>query len=59
MKADALTLTATLNYSDADYYTIPQYQRPYTWTDEEYDTLMKDLLEAYDGYKKTKRPHQL
>ena len=50
MKADALTLGAALNSSEVDFYTIPQYQRPYTWTNEEYETLWEDLTEAFNDY---------
>jgi uncharacterized protein with ParB-like and HNH nuclease domain len=51
MKADALTLTATLNSSEVDVYTIPQYQRPYTWGIENYEVLWEDLIDAYEEYK--------
>jgi uncharacterized protein with ParB-like and HNH nuclease domain len=50
MRADALSLSATLNYSDVDFYTIPQYQRPYTWTTENYEVLWEDLTDAYKEY---------
>lgn len=52
MKADALSLAATLNNSEVDIYTIPQYQRPYTWTEENYEVLWEDLSEAYSDYLK-------
>lgn len=51
MKADALSLAATLNSSEVDVYTIPQYQRPYTWSIENYEILWEDLLEAYAEYR--------
>src|SRR6185437_6011621 len=55
MKADALTLAAALNNSEVDVYTIPQYQRPYTWTEENYEVLWEDLTEAYsDNLKASK-----
>ena len=50
MKADALNLAATLDSPEVDFYTIPQYQRPYTWKNDEYETLWEDLMEAYDEY---------
>lgn len=52
MKADALSLAATLNSSEVDVYTIPQYQRPYTWTTENYEVLWEDLTDAYAEYLK-------
>lgn len=50
MKADVLTLAATLNSSEVDFYTIPQYQRPYTWDKDNFTTLWKDLFDAYEDY---------
>jgi len=50
MKADVLTLAATLNSSEVDFYTIPQYQRPYTWSKENFEVLWEDLTEAYNDY---------
>jgi hypothetical protein len=52
MKADALSLAATLNSSEVDVYTIPQYQRPYTWSTENYEVLWEDLTDAYAEYLK-------
>jgi uncharacterized protein with ParB-like and HNH nuclease domain len=52
MKADALSLAATLNNSEVDVYTIPQYQRPYTWTTDNYEVLWEDLSDAYAEYLK-------
>ena len=52
MKADALSLAATLNSSEVDVYTIPQYQRPYTWSTENYEVLWEDLTDAYADYLK-------
>ena len=50
MKADALTLAATLNSPEVDFYTIPQYQRPYTWDTQNFEVLWEDLTEAYQEY---------
>ena len=50
MKADALTLAATLNSSEVDVYTIPQYQRPYTWDTQNFEVLWEDLTDAYQEY---------
>lgn len=52
MKADALSLAATLNSSEVDVYTIPQYQRPYTWSTENYEVLWEDLTDAYNEFLK-------
>ena len=51
MKADAQTLGAVLNSAEVDYYTIPQYQRPYTWDKENFSVLWEDLINAYGEYK--------
>jgi hypothetical protein len=50
MKADAYSLAATLNSAEVDFYTIPQYQRPFKWGFDNYDTLWEDLLDAYKEY---------
>lgn len=50
MKADALTLAATLNSSEVDVYTIPQYQRPYTWDTQNFEVLWEDLIDSYQEY---------
>jgi uncharacterized protein with ParB-like and HNH nuclease domain len=31
-------------------YEVPQYQRGYSWTDEEIEELLKDLKEAFDSF---------
>jgi len=54
MKADALSLAATLNSSEIDIYTIPQYQRPYTWKTDNYEILWEDLSDAYAEYLKSR-----
>lgn len=58
MKADALSLAATLNNSEVDVYTIPQYQRPYTWTTENYEVLWEDLSDAYEEYLKAQAQNE-
>ncbi|AMR32715.1 hypothetical protein A0256_15435 [Mucilaginibacter sp. PAMC 26640] len=50
MKADALSLAATLNNSEVDIYTIPQYQRPYTWDTQNFEVLWEDLTDAFKEY---------
>lgn len=51
MKADAFTLTKTLADNEVDYYTIPIYQRPYTWNTETVMILWDDLAEAFADYQ--------
>jgi hypothetical protein len=58
MKADALSLAATLNSSEVDVYTIPQYQRPYTWSTENYEILWEDLSDAYTEYLKAQEENR-
>jgi len=50
MKADALSLSATLNSPEVDVYTIPQYQRPYTWDSQNFEVLWEDLTDAYQEF---------
>ncbi len=50
MKADVLSLLATLNSSEVDIYTIPQYQRPYTWETQNFEVLWEDLTDAYQEF---------
>jgi hypothetical protein len=50
MKADALSLSAALNSSEVDVYTIPQYQRPYTWDTQNFEVLWEDLTDAYQEF---------
>jgi hypothetical protein len=50
MKADALSLSATLNSAEVDVYTIPQYQRPYTWETQNFEVLWEDLTDAYKEF---------
>ena len=54
MKADAQTLSVTFNSPEADFYTIPQYQRPYTWDTSNFETLWEDLSEAYTEFEDAK-----
>ncbi len=35
------------------YYQIPTYQRPYQWTEENYEKLLDDLLSSYECYKES------
>ncbi|MFH0736766.1 MAG: DUF262 domain-containing HNH endonuclease family protein [bacterium] len=54
MKADVLTLSSSLNSAEVDLYTIPQYQRPYTWGKENFSVLWEDLLNAFEEAVKNK-----
>jgi uncharacterized protein with ParB-like and HNH nuclease domain len=54
MNAVVLTLAATLNSYEVDFYTIPLYQRPYMWKPAEYEALWIDLQDAYTAYRKAK-----
>jgi hypothetical protein len=58
MKADALSLAATFNSPEVDVYTIPQYQRPYTWSKDNYEVLWEDLMDAYTEYLKPREENQ-
>jgi uncharacterized protein with ParB-like and HNH nuclease domain len=55
MDAKPLSLAAALNNPEVDYYTIPQYQRPYTWEKDNFETLWDDLSEAYEEHIKAKQ----
>ncbi|WRA07369.1 DUF262 domain-containing protein [Helicobacter pylori] len=35
------------------YYQIPDYQRPYQWTEENCEKLLDDLFSSYECYKKS------
>jgi hypothetical protein len=54
MKADAQSLAVTFNHPEADFYTIPQYQRPYTWDISNFETLWEDLTEAFEEFSAAK-----
>ncbi|MGO9613890.1 MAG: DUF262 domain-containing protein [Dissulfurispiraceae bacterium] len=49
-----MNLASTFDSPEVDYYTIPQYQRPYRWETEHYETLWEDLIDAYHDYVTTK-----
>ena len=38
----------------ASFYNIPNYQRPYSWNNEQLDTLWDDLTDAYNNKDKQK-----
>jgi uncharacterized protein with ParB-like and HNH nuclease domain len=49
MHAAPLTLTGVMK--SAERFVIPEYQRPYSWTEEEVEQLWNDISEAYDDSK--------
>ena len=59
MKADALSLSEVLNNSAVDYYTIPTFQRPYTWEEDDFETLWEDLTDAYLDYTEAVKEKQV
>ena len=40
-------------FSDDFVFTIPLYQRPYSWTTEESEEMLEDLLRAMEGSEET------
>jgi uncharacterized protein with ParB-like and HNH nuclease domain len=40
-------------FSDDFFFTIPRYQRPYSWTTEQSEELFQDLIRAMDNFKET------
>jgi len=40
-------------FSDDFVFTIPLYQRPYSWTTEESEEMLQDLLRAMEGSEET------
>ena len=55
MRADAQTLSVTFNNPEVDFYTIPQYQRPYTWELNNFEVLWDDLMDAFGEYEEAKK----
>ncbi|MHA1403965.1 MAG: DUF262 domain-containing protein [Candidatus Helarchaeota archaeon] len=51
-KPDAVHLLKIFRDSDS-FYQIPDYQRPYSWRDEEIDQLWDDLLTAFESGSET------
>jgi hypothetical protein len=49
MQANQRTLTGVMK--SAERFVIPEYQRPYCWTEEEVEQLWNDLSEAYEDSK--------
>lgn len=36
-------------FSSAYFYNVPEYQRPYVWSDDQVNTLLDDLSKAYEN----------
>ena len=43
--------TWNLTYVFKQNLTIPDFQRPYSWDEEQFEQLIEDLLEAYEKGK--------
>ena len=51
-----LSLTVSQVFINGDpLYKIPNYQRPYSWTDEQVDRLWDDLFTAFENNKEDKK----
>ncbi|GAA7967565.1 DUF262 domain-containing protein [Helicobacter pylori] len=53
MKPDKKSLKNILVAEDDAYYRIPNYQRPYQWTEENCEKLLDDLFSSYECYKES------
>ncbi|GAA7345524.1 DUF262 domain-containing protein [Helicobacter pylori] len=51
IKGDAYQLKDILATELSAYYQIPDYQRPYQWTEENCEKLLDDLFFSYECYK--------
>ncbi|GAB0054498.1 DUF262 domain-containing protein [Helicobacter pylori] len=51
IKGEACQLRNILATRTASYYHIPDYQRPYQWTEENCKKLLDDLFFSYECYK--------
>lgn len=47
-KPESLTINQLFNNQDS-FYKIPEYQRPYRWSDEQLEPLWDDITEAFDN----------
>ncbi|GHQ73886.1 hypothetical protein VN0405_01080 [Helicobacter pylori] len=52
IKGEAYQLKDVLATELDSYYQIPDYQRPYQWTEENCEKLLDDLFENYEYHKK-------
>ncbi|MGN8531347.1 DUF262 domain-containing protein [Helicobacter pylori] len=53
IKGEACQLKGILAAEFDSYYQIPDYQRPYQWTEENCKKLLDDLLSSYEYYKES------
>ncbi|GAA9320642.1 DUF262 domain-containing protein [Helicobacter pylori] len=53
IKGEAYQLKDILATELSAYYQIPDYQRPYQWTEENCEKLLDDLLSSYECYKES------
>ncbi|GAA7126854.1 DUF262 domain-containing protein [Helicobacter pylori] len=53
IKGEAYQLKDVLATEFEAYYQIPDYQRPYQWTEENCKKLLDDLLSSYECYKES------
>ncbi len=53
IKGEAYQLKDVLATELDSYYQIPDYQRPYQWTEENCEKLLDDLLSSYECYKES------
>lgn len=51
IKGEACQLKGILATALVSYYQIPDYQRPYQWTEENCKKLLDDLFSSYECYK--------
>ncbi len=51
IKGEACQLKGILATEFDSYYQIPDYQRPYQWTEENCEKLLDDLFSSYEYYK--------
>ncbi|WQZ05181.1 DUF262 domain-containing protein [Helicobacter pylori] len=53
IKGEAYQLKDILATEFEAYYQIPDYQRPYQWTEKNCEKLLDDLLSSYECYKES------
>ncbi|UOR29321.1 DUF262 domain-containing protein [Helicobacter pylori] len=53
IEGEAYPLRDILATELSAYYQIPDYQRPYQWTEENCEKLLDDLLSSYECYKES------
>ncbi|GHQ52775.1 hypothetical protein VN0366_04280 [Helicobacter pylori] len=55
IEGEAYQLKDVLATELDSYYQIPDYQRPYQWTEENCEKLLDDLFENYEDYEKDEK----